>query len=367
MTAGPGVSRGRAFALLLATILGIPSVGRAQDSRGDEPYSIDQVAEAVATGLGTRMLERARANCISFFVDVTTVRRLRAAGAEPDFTTALREACYVGTSLEVTTEPAGAEVWVQDRLVGTTPWVSPMAPARKASVEVRLGGQSRRVTLDIVPDSLVSVHFDMPRDTASLPVLASDFELRNLRVQAGNFSLSRPRPRPRPPTPPTRGSSVGSVIFGGLIGAAAGVAAGTLLCRQEVAVYTPTDTINGIPIKTQTGTERKLQGGCVGFSVGGGAAAGGVAGNMWAATGVGRRRRRYDEERKIYERQLARWEEQRRAAELLAQNDARRAERERLVARNAEIRAANEKIGKPRISVGPPTRLSRAVLNYAGQ
>src|SRR5215208_5222637 len=163
------------LALGVAAMICAPARGDAQAA--PRPYSMDQVAEAVATGLGTHMLEQARVNCIAFVVDATAERRLRAAGAEPDFTTALRDVCYKGTSLQVTTRPAGAEVWVQERRVGTTPWASPMRPARNTVVEVRLGGQWRLVTVDIVADSLVSISLDMPRDTVALPAEPSENEI----------------------------------------------------------------------------------------------------------------------------------------------------------------------------------------------
>ena len=82
--------------------------------------------------------------------------------------------------------------------MGKSPWVSPMVPARGSAIEVRLGGKSRRVTTNIVSDSLVSVDFRIPKDTLELPALASDQELRVLRAQAGNFDPSRPRPTPPP-------------------------------------------------------------------------------------------------------------------------------------------------------------------------
>lgn len=350
------------FVVGAAAALCLSARGGAQAAA--RPYSMDQVAEAVATGLGTRMLEQARVNCVAFVVDATAERRLRAAGAEPDFTTALRDVCYRGTSIQVTTRPAGAEVWVQERRVGTTPWASPMRPARNTVVEVRLGGQWRLVTVDVVADSLVSISLDMPRDTVALPGAPSENEIRLLRSQAAGFN---PRSRPTAPTPPqSRGRSVTSTIVGGLLGAAAGVGAGTLLCRQDVVRYR-SEEFGGGTIYIQDGTDTELRSGCVGVSIGLGAAGGGVAGNLWAGSGTGRRRRRYDEDRRLYERQLARWDEQRRAAERLQQYELRRAERDSLVAQNQRIKAENRTIATARVRVEPPARLARAVLNYSEQ
>lgn len=352
----------RVLSLVGALLLPLlPTLGRAQEGR---PYSVDQVAEAVASGLDTRMLEQARANCISFIVDAATTAQLRAAGAAADFTSALRDVCYVGTSLDVRTEPAGAEVWVQDRHVGKSPWVSPMAPVRNAVVEVRLGGKAQRVTTDILAGQLVRVDFTIPRDTMELPPVPSDQELRTLRAQVGDFDPTRPRPAP--PSAPTRGGSLKAVVGAGLLGAAGGAGVGTLLCNQDVAVYT-VETIGGIPVRTQAGTERKLQGACLGFSAGGGAVVGGLAGKLWSNASFARRRRQYAEDLRIYDRQLALWEQQRRAAELLRQAEGRRTERDRVAALNERIKAENGRIGQPRVSAGPAARIERAVLNYTSQ
>lgn len=324
-----------------------------------EPYSIDQVAEAVAADLNTNMLERARASCISFVVDASAERRLRAAGAEPDFTSALRGVCFRGTSLEVTTEPAGAEVWVEGRRVGTTPWMSPMPVQRNLPVEVRLDGRYQRVRANMIADSLLSVNFVLQRDTLPLPPGPSDMELQSLRAQAAGF---QPRSRPAPPRAPARGTSARSVIVGGLAGAAVGLAVGTLGCRQPELVYRVV-VFGNDTIRTPVDTVEKVQGACVGFSIGGGTLGGGLAGNVFAALTAGRRRRAYEEELRIHEGQVARWEEQRRATEQLRQQEARRAERLRIAARNAEITAANRSLGEPTVRATRPVRIERAVRN----
>jgi len=354
--------RGREYRRLLPSIVAaigllvVPVVTPAQES---PPFSLDQVAEAVAADLGTRILERARMSCVSFVVDATTERRLRAAGADASFTTALRDVCHRGTSLRVTTDPAGAEVWVQEQLVGRSPWTSPMPVLRNTVVEVRRGGRQRRVTVDMVADSLVSVAMAMPRDTFPLPPLPPESELQSLGARAGNFDA---RSRPTPPAPPAQGRGVTSTILGGLAGAAAGVVAGTLLCRRDVQQY-ESDTVAGVPFRRPAGTTTELRRGCVGFSFGGGAVTGGVAGNVWSGATIGRRRRRYDERLRIYERQLARWEDQRLATERLRELEGRRAKRERIAAQNAAIVASNRNLGPPRISIEPAVRLSRAVPN----
>jgi hypothetical protein len=349
-------------ALCLAASLGWPAPAVAQASR---PYSIDQVAEAVATDLGTRILEQARANCISFVVDPTAVRRLRAAGADADFTGALRDVCYKGTSLEVTTVPAGADVWVRGRAAGKSPWMSPWPLESGVLVEVRLNGRSRQLTADLVPDSLVTIEVSLPRDTFDLPPAPADEELRMWRAQAAGFDE---RAQPKAPTPPGRGSGTKSMVLGALGGVAAGLVAGTLLCQEDVITYK--DSLVGNPPQTvqfQTGTDTHLRSGCVAFSVGGGAVGGALVGNVWSNATTGRRRRRYDEAVQMYERELAHWNEQRRASERARNGDAARAELARILGQNAAIKEANANLGEPRVTVGAPARLSRAVPNYASQ
>ena len=60
---------------------------------------------------------------------------------------------------------------------------------------------------------------------------------------------------------------------------------------------------------------------------------------------------------------MARWEEQRRAAQQLQQQEARRVERARVAAQNAEIKASNRLLGEPVFSASRPVRLERAVRN----
>jgi hypothetical protein len=202
----------------------------------------------------------------------------------------------------------------------------------------------------------------MPRDTVALPAQPSENEIRLLRSQAAGFNA---RSRPTAPTPPKpRGGGVTSTVVGGLLGAAAGVGAGTLLCRHDVIRYR-SEEFGGETVLRFDRIDTELGGGCVGFSIGSGVVGGGLAGNLWGGSGTARRRRRYDEDRRIYERQLARWDEQRRATERLQQHELQRAQRDSLVAQNERIRAENRTIGPPRVRVEPPARLARAVLNFA--
>lgn len=353
-------ARAAALALVVAVTATLAPPGAGAQERPPEelPFSMDQIAEAVAADLNSSVLFRARSSCISFVVDATAERRLRAAGAESDFTEALRDVCFRGTSLQVTTEPAGAEVWVQGRRVGTSPWTSPMPLARNLPVEVRLDGRYRRVTANMVRDSLVTIHFALQRDTLPLPVGLSEVELQALRGQARGFDA---RARPVAPQPPSPGGSARSVIVGGLVGAAAGIAVGSVACRSTVDVFI-TDTIGDIIFERANGTRQETNGGCVGFSIGGGTLAGGLAGNVWSGLTAGRRRRVYEQELRVHERALARWEEQRRAVEQLRREEERRAERARLAARNAEIAAANRSVSAPRITVEGPARMPRAVM-----
>ena len=354
----------RAALLATAAAALVPPAAAAQERPpAGQPYSMDQIAEAVAADLNAAVLDRARTSCISFVVDATAERRLRAAGAEPDFTAALRDVCFRGTSLQVTTEPAGAEVWVQGRRVGTSPWTSPMPETRNLPVEVRLAGRYRRMTVNTVRDSLVALHFAMARDTVPLPAGPSEGELQALRAQARGFDA---RSRPVAPRPPTRGGGARSMILGGLAGAVAGVAAGTVACRRTVDVFI-TDTIGDVIFTTPNGTTQETNRGCVGFSIGGGTIAGGLAGNVFSTLTAGRRRRQYEQDVRLHAAALARWEEQRRATEALRREEERRAERARLARQNAEIGAANANLGAPRVTVERPARMPRAVMAESGR
>jgi hypothetical protein len=350
----PGGGAARLGLVGLAASAWLPVGAGAQQGR---PLSFEEVREAVAAGNAARVLEQVRADCVSFAIDTPTEARLRAAGADPRFIAGLRDVCHVGSSLQVTTDPPGAEVWLQRTLLGRTPLVSPVPPAKGAVIEVRHGDRWRRMVTDLPADRLVRVQIALPLDTLPWPTGPAAAELQALRQLASGFDPARPLPPP--PTPPTRGNSVRSMLVGGLVGAAAGVAAGTMACRRDVYLYTR-DPLTGV--RRNTGTSAELSGGCLGFSSVIGIAGGGLAGRYWSGRSWQRRQQQYAAAARAHERAVAQREEQRKAAQTLREQAARVAEQERVAAENARRKRANEALDPPVVRVEAPIWLQRATI-----
>jgi hypothetical protein len=354
---GTSMDRTTRFGLLwLAAAMCLPTAGSAQQGR---PYSFDQVAQAIAAGAADSVLEQVTADCVSFVIDTPTEARLRAAGADERFVTALRDVCHVGSSLEVTSEPAGLEVWLQRTLLGRTPLVSAVPPTRGAVIEVRVGDQWRRVVTDIPADRLVRVQVRMPLDTLPVPAALATKEVETLRARATGFDPARRFPAP--PPAPVRTGSLRSVLVGGLVGVAVGAAVGAAACRHDV--YTYTDDPNFPGVKRPTGPPRsELKGGCVGFSSAMGVAGGGLVGRLWSELGWRRQQREYAQASRALQQSQARWEEQRRAAATLGDEAKRAAERDRVVAENGRRKRLNEASAAPVVRIEAPIWLQRAAM-----
>lgn len=356
------MDRATRFGLLgLAAAACLPTLGRAQQGR---PYSFDQVAAAVSAGAADSILQAVTADCVSFAVDTPTEGQLRKIGADERFIAALRGVCHVGSSLVVTSEPSGAEVWLQRTLLGRTPLSSAVSPTKGAVIELRVGDQWRRVVTDLPADRLVRVQVTMPADTLPVPPGLTAKEIETLRARATGFDPARRFPGP-PPTP-VRTGSLRSVLVGGLTGAAIGAAVGAVACRHDVYTYTsdpdfpPNIQLGGTP-------HSELKGGCVGFSSAVGIAGGGLVGRLWSELGWRRRQRSYVQAARAIESSRAEWEAQRQAAETLKNEGQRAATRDSVLAENARRKRLNEASAAPVIRVEAPIWLERAALGGAGR
>jgi len=132
---------------------------------------------------------------------------------------ARRTVCYVGATLEVTSEPGGLDVWLGERRVGTTPWSAVIA---RGMVTVAVAGDGWRdsIATRVPVDRLVRVHFRAPADTVPWPVEPPRERLVAALEQSVQWTPSAPEPAA--PDSFTAKRPKGGRIVGAVVGAVAG-------------------------------------------------------------------------------------------------------------------------------------------------
>jgi hypothetical protein len=319
------------------------------------PYTLTDVAEAVVAGLETRMLELARQNCLTFPVDSAAEQRLRTLGASASFTSSLRDVCYRGSALEVRTEPSGGQVRLHGRQIGQAPLAAPVTPEKSMVIEVSRGtGVPYRLSLTVPPEKVAVVSLRLPEDTQPVPPRLGESELRDRRAQL--LRLRESGPRPTPPTPPRRTRSIGSIVVGGLIGAAVAGGAGSLVCKKDVPVF----RVRPDGVREPAGTTSELTGGCLGLAAGAGAVGGGLVGHLLGQRSYSSQWRAYQRESQDFPNVLARFEERQQAAQRLDAELRLQADRDRIIAENARVRERNAKLGEPTVRIEDARQLPRA-------
>lgn len=170
-----------AFALLAAA--GAPL--RAQSS--SDVMSLEDVVVLLQAPQVSREVlgSMVRTGCVSFPLDGAAVSQLRSAGADDAFISVVRGACFTGAELVVQSQPSGAEVLVDGRKVGTTPWTGRYAHPRSVQVVVRRGGRSLNGTAALQPRQRVRTSFAFHEDTVAVPRARSSSEVaQELRLEA---------------------------------------------------------------------------------------------------------------------------------------------------------------------------------------
>ena len=207
----------------LAGLLLVTSCGRLIAQA--QPFSIGDIEDLLGSAVSeVRILQLVRRDCLLFKLDAKSEQRLRdTAGASAAFIRGLRTVCFAGAALEVTSEPAGLEVWLGDRRVGTTPWSAEVARGM-LTVGVRRGEWRDSVTARLPVDRMVRVRFRTPRDTLAWPIEPERERLAAALDRSLEWTPSRPEPvgpEPFAGKPPK-----GRRIVGAVVGAVAGGAAG---------------------------------------------------------------------------------------------------------------------------------------------
>ncbi len=302
------------------------------------PYSLDDIVELVANRVPrARIVQLVRTDCIAFQLDSVAESRLGAAGADPLLVADLREVCYAGSLLQVTTEPPGVEVWVGARLAGRSPIVDQLVPDSGVVVEARTAQWVSRVSVNLPRRQLVSVHFDVPGDTLPWPVARPQEEIAQT-VLANWRPPKVPPPMPLPP--PNKPGSAGRWILG--IG---GIVGGAVLghrARPDSAVYA---VIGG------------AAGGLVGVLLGAGLDNAAHRGSV----------RKYEQSVRDHPAALALWQAQmaadknrwlQRELPIALEQERRRvdAESARVRAENEKIQVRNRTVREPLVTTGPIRR-----------
>jgi len=269
--------------------------------------SSNDVAVLLASGTShERILATARSSCLDFLLDAAHERPLRIAGADSAIIAGLREVCYQGSSIEVETDPSGAEVRIDGRRVGVSPWSGPVSPS-SIQLDLRRGDAIRLITVPLPPGQFTRVTVALARDTLPLPAAPTRDEIARLRVAAQTFTPSQPKPVA--PIPPGRGSALGGTLIGALIGGGAGAGLGIAVCKQSIITYSRA-MVGSTPYLSPSGTTSQTQTPCAAAAGGGGLVAGGLLGNLIAHMTHGGKVRAYEAASRNYPVALARWQEQ---------------------------------------------------------
>jgi hypothetical protein len=354
------MTRFAAVAAAAALLVALPA-GDAFAQR--ETHKLDDVVLSLSGGTSPEQLLRRYQNgndCISFIVDQPAEQRLMRAGATAAFVTALKGRCYLGTELAVFTQPAGAEVLLDGRVVGRSPQLVRLAGGRRVTVGVKKGAWVRGDTVTITPDMRTRVEFAVPEDTLPHPRGRTVVEFGQQFGLLESFQSKLPKPE-LPPEP--RGWSklkrltIGAALFGG-----AAYAAGATMCK----VIDPAYVIDSV---TYPAAELGVDPNCSGAYAAGGAVVGTLVTAGWSKMRHGARVRGFERAKRDYSKTVQQWEDDKvaernrwleahpRVSGALAEQQMRLAPALDSVRRqNAEILLANRSISeKPTVMRGPPS------------
>lgn len=200
--------------------LGAPPV-----SAQSKAYSIDDVITMLTGGVTLPRIETlAQTDCVTFSVNSEARDRLQKAGANASLLEVLGRACYLGPILNVQTNPAGVEVWLNGNRLGTTPVEMRVGAASAAAVELRSGSWRMAIATNLAPGTRLRIVAEGPQDSVTVPEVPNDMTIaENLRL----FEQWKPtNSRPIPPAAPTHSSTYAPILS--LLGLGGGVAIGVL-------------------------------------------------------------------------------------------------------------------------------------------
>lgn len=310
----------RVPALLLGLLAAAPL------SAQKRAQTLDDVSRLFVSGAQpARILEVLKLDCIDFPVDERAIARLQAYNATPEFIQALNGVCYVGSQVEVVTDPPNQEAQLGNAPAARTPALFKVQPGKGYPLLVGNAKVSRSTTVDVPPGTLVRVAIAMPKDTAPWPVMRTPSAVvRDLGLETRYPPVEED---PAPPVAPSGGSAFGRFSIGGLLLGGAAFAATSSVCNQTVNGGASGGYLsNGTYVGPNQTASLGASTGCVGAAVAAGAVVGGFA-NAWLGS------TRDKGAKRAYEREVAA------RPKLLADLKAKRQLRERAIAENAQVTA----------------------------
>jgi hypothetical protein len=151
---------------------------------------------------------------------------LTAAGAPRDLLVSLRTSCFTGAILEVVSDPSGADLTIEGRPMGQTPYRARVTPTSAMRVQVKRGGQAQSFEAEIPPGMQVRVAFEILEDTVPYPPEKS---ARQIADELGVMrQWNPPVPMPREPVAPKSGGTSTRALLVGLAGGGLAFAAAAL-------------------------------------------------------------------------------------------------------------------------------------------
>lgn len=328
------------------------------------PLTQDQVGELLADKrlARERILSLSENRCLSFVVDTKAAEPLLAESHDSALVAGLRNACYIGSALQISADRPGTAVRVGGQSMGVAPWTGPVQAAGRIEVEVHQGTWSQSVAVTVPTNRIVKIAFHVPADTAVIPPAPSDLELARL---AADTALYVPRtPRPLLPRPPVPHSTLGLTLVGGIVGAAAAAGTGAVACKSNQ--YVPLPYAHGYDT---VGTAKQTSVGCTAATGAAGLLAGGLLGQIIGRVGNASRERAYDWAKAGYPMQVTKWEAQNTTDSAVQISENKTKYQEALTAAqeatavanaNAAIRSNNAMLKNPEITVESAPRLAHA-------
>lgn len=184
--------------LVLAAAFAPGALGAQESVR---PLEVEDVIELSRLGASQdAQADLVRSSCIAFPVDQATVTRLRAAGTSDALVRVLETACFAGAELVVETDPAGADVFVDNQRVGASPWTGRFAGSRSVQVAVKSGARTLDAAVTLARGQRAHAAFHLPEDVVPVPAVRSVQEIAD-QLDVARF-WQPVVPMPEEPTPP---------------------------------------------------------------------------------------------------------------------------------------------------------------------
>jgi len=341
-------------------IFALATAAEAQSTGRSLQDIIDLLAGRVTQ---SRVAQRAKEDCIAFPMDADAESKLTNAGASRELIASLRASCFTGAILEVISEPTGADLAVDGRPVGKTPYRARVTPTAAMRLQVKRGEQVQSFEAEIPPGMQIRVAFDILEDTLPWP---EEKSARQIADELGVLRQWTP-PVPKPPEPLAPGTSRSGMraLLVGLAGGGVAFAAASLSptpCHDKQVASTDSylgDKLYPAGSEVDLGLKPACAGG-----IGGGVA---IVSSLVARQLFNSRHRsrvqQYEAARAGYSDQVSRWEAStaREREAWLASNSQVNAVLARQTQERQRVQASNDLMKRRNSARSPATRTATRI------